>query len=124
MASAAAQTAVAAEGQKAPPAAAAEVKPPQLPAPEAIDEDDEFEEFKEECEWRCVCRFRPPAPFARVHSPSHTSSFSTFAAWDDKSKLAPAEEEWADDWDDEDTDTAFDKVLRAELAKAAQQKPQ
>lgn len=27
------------------------------------------------------------------------------------------DEEWADDWDDEEADTDFDKVLKAELAK-------
>jgi hypothetical protein len=44
------------------------------------------------------------------------------AEWgDDKKNFKAAAEDWANDWDDEETDTDFDKVLRAELdaAKAA-----
>jgi 26 proteasome complex subunit DSS1 len=62
---------------------------PALPEPEVVDEDDEFEDFPTE----------------------------TWGA----DQLAGAAEEglWADDWEDEDVDADFDKVLREELDKSA-----
>ena len=86
------------------------------------DEDDEFEEFKEE--GACDCA---RLPCARASSPlpsrpPPTLCASLFAEWgEDKKNFKAAAEDWANDWDDEDVDTDFDKVLRAELeaAKAA-----
>ena len=44
--------------------------------------------------------------------------------WGDDRKNKAAAEEWANDWDDEDADTDFDKVLRSELEKAQQAQQQ
>ena len=94
-------------------------------SPTRREEDDEFEEFKEEgaCDAPCPAR-PPPAPALRSHSPAFPLSrpAAPLSEWgDDKKNFKAAAEDWANDWDDEETDTDFDKVLRAELdaAKAA-----
>ena len=73
---------------------------------------------------RNECARAPLAPYpslltrpARLHLPALPC-----AEWgEDKKNFKAAAEDWANDWDDEDVDTDFDKVLRAELeaAKAA-----
>lgn len=97
---------------------------PAPPAPEAIEEDDEFEEFKEEGE--CFASSRESRARGAIGShacshrtPLHDTHFSPLADWGKEQSSHAAAEEWAEDWDDEDAETDFDKVLRAELEKAA-----
>ena len=102
-----------------------------------MDEDDEFEEFREDG-WAdadavggggCVCAPRAAAPpraaARRIYSSRRAPFFSTRLLRRRASSLRVARrpDEWASDWDDDaETNAAesdFDAVLRAELARAA-----
>ena len=64
----------------------------------------------------------PPPSSLHPRTPHTPRARLPLAEWgEDKKNFKAAAEDWANDWDDEDVDTDFDKVLRAELdaAKAA-----